>query len=215
MERPNEQQVQDACAILKANKRIYGLSGAEGSDRRAVYSILAALGGPGTIADEFVSALEEAPKAKKPSINPDDAATDAPEPWFAVTPIESEEGNAFLAVVKENEYGIPVDTIFRTVGDPEGEWFAVEQSEDTGGMVITIIAENDYDLPVGNVYAYFAEDDAEEDEATVLTKSAFDAMNKEELVKAYGESYGLTMDMNRDEMWDKVKPASGDEASSD
>lgn len=178
MERPNEEQVQAATAILKEHKRIYGMAGAEGSERRAVYSILAALGGPGNVHEEFHAAIKakEVEIAKGESIDPADADTteNPTPPWFTVT-TDQEVGTAMIEVTGDNEHGFAVGDVFEYTGentDPEEE---------------------------------------AEDEATVLTKSDFDAMNKEELVAKYGESHDLTMDMTREDMWDAVKPADADD----
>lgn len=133
MERPNEQQVQDACAILKTNKRVYGQSGAEGSDRRAVFSILAALGGPGTVAEEYHTSLEEAPKAKGPMIDAPAAkaetvATEPAEAWFDVI-TEQENGAAQIVITGENEYGFAVGETFELTYNVKDEDDALDEDE--------------------------------------------------------------------------------------
>lgn len=68
MERPNEEQVEHALNILRKYGRDYGNAGSEVTQRRAVFSILAALGGPGNVSDEFAGLEFQA--VNEPSTSP-------------------------------------------------------------------------------------------------------------------------------------------------
>lgn len=117
--KPSEQQVQNACAILKSNKLTYGLSGAEGSDRRAVFSILAALTGVGAISEEYLNALTEAPVI-------DGEDLDQPS-WFVVHPegtLAEAIGMPYLIeVVGDNQWNIPFGTVYAPLNSIPNEDF--------------------------------------------------------------------------------------------
>lgn len=105
MNRPNEEQVQIAGAILTHHNNTYGMSGAEGSLRRAVFSIFAAMGGIGKVADEYsqVIANSDLKLQMADKETPAPAVKAAPD-WFTITS-DQETGVVIFEVTGENEYG--------------------------------------------------------------------------------------------------------------
>lgn len=166
MERPTEQQVQDAMKIVEAYQRTYGLASAENNKRRMIFSVLAACGGIGTVAAEYASLIgkhDGKTPQTTPAINPDKIAAKAaadqkPEPadatdltWLAVHPSEDENTASTIEVMDDNDFGFEIGTIFaQDMGDEA--WFMVTVDEDTGEAHIEITGDNEYEMPEGLVF---------------------------------------------------------------
>jgi hypothetical protein len=220
MKRPNEAQVTTAVAIIAHHNRTYGMAGAEGSARRLVYSVLAAMGGIGQVSaeyDQVVADNEVTMKGNEAFEGETDLAV-TPE-WFTVT-IDEDTTTAMIEVTADNAFGIEIGSTFSDATEdaaPVADWYSIETNTNTGATHMHVTGDNSYGLEVGLTLVGGADvSDPEIDDGEgidfvkplydggELTEAKFDELTRADLVDLYGEDYDLTSSMTKSIMKTKL-----------